>query len=240
MTARVPRSTPQPIHKETHSKASASVRDVVIGMSDGLTVPFALAAGITGAIAASHIVVTAGIAELAAGGISMGLGGFLAARTDVEHYESEKRREQREIEEIPEAEKSEVVNIFREYGLNDDDARRATAGLSADPKRWVDFMMRFELGLEEPDRRRAPMSALTIGGAYVIGGLVPLLPYMLIQTSKPALYISSFVTLLALFIFGAVKGALTGVIWLRSAIQTVIIGGVAATAAFLIARMVAG
>lgn len=240
MSARVPRSTPQPKHTEKHSKASASVRDVVIGMSDGLTVPFALAAGISGAIAVSHIVVTAGIAELAAGGISMGLGGYLAARTDVEHYESERRREQREIEEIPEAEKSEVLNIFRGYGLSDEDARRASAGLTADRKRWTDFMMRFELGLEEPDQQRAPKSALTIGGAYVVGGLVPLLPYMLIQNSKSALYLSSLVTLLALFGFGAVKGALTGVAWLRSAIQTVIIGGVAATVAFLIARLVSG
>jgi len=240
MSARVPRSTPQPKHTEKHSKASASVRDVVIGMSDGLTVPFALAAGISGAIAASHIVVTAGIAELAAGGISMGLGGYLAARTDVEHYENEKRREQREVEEIPEAEKSEILDIFRGYGLSDEDARKAGAGLTADRKRWVDFMMRFELGLEEPDRQRAPMSALTIGGAYVVGGFVPLLPYILVQNSKPALYFSSLVTLLALFVFGAVKGALTGVAWLRSAIQTIVIGGVAATAAFFIARLVAG
>jgi predicted membrane protein (TIGR00267 family) len=240
MSARVPRSTPQPKHIEKHSTASAAVRDLVIGMSDGLTVPFALAAGISGAIAASHIVVTAGIAELAAGGISMGLGGYLAARTDVEHYESEKRREQREVEEMPEAEKSEVLSIFREYGLSDEDAREATSRLSADRQRWVDFMMRFELGLEEPDRKRAPMSALTIGGAYVVGGLVPLLPYMLVQDSRQALYVSSLVTLLALFIFGAVKGALTGVVWFRSAVQTVIIGGVAATVAFLIARLVAG
>lgn len=240
MSARIPRSTPQPKHIEKHSRTSASIRDVVIGMSDGLTVPFALAAGISGAIAASHIIVTAGVAELAAGGISMGLGGYLAARTDVEHYESEMRREQSEIEEIPEAETAEVFGIFRQYGLSDEDARRATAGLTADRKRWIDFMMRFELGLEEPDRQRAPISALTIGGSYVIGGLVPLLPYMLVQDSRPALYVSSLVTLLALFIFGAVKGALTGVSWLRSAIQTVVIGGVAATVAFMIARLVTG
>ena len=240
MSARVPRSTPQPKHIEQHSKASAAVRDLVIGMSDGLTVPFALAAGITGAITASHIVVTAGIAELAAGGISMGLGGYLAARTDVEHYESEKRREQREVEEMPEAETSEVLSIFREYGLSDEDARKAATRLSGDRQRWVDFMMRFELGLEEPNRKRAPMSALTIGGAYVVGGLVPLLPYMLVKDSRQALYISSVVTVLALSVFGAVKGALTGVSWLRSAIQTVIIGGVAAMVAFLIARLVTG
>jgi vacuolar iron transporter family protein len=240
MSTRIPRSTPQPKHVETHSTASAAVRDVVIGMSDGLTVPFALAAGISGAIAASHIVVTAGFAELAAGGISMGLGGYLAAQTDAEHYESEKRREQTEVEQVPEQEKAEVVSILREYGLSQDDAHKATAALTTNRQRWIDFMMRFELGLEKPDRRRAPMSALTIGGSYVIGGLVPLLPYMLVADSKPALYISSAVTALALLIFGAVKGALTGVSWLRSGVQTVIIGGVAATAAFLIARLVAG
>ena len=155
MSTRIPRSTPQPRHVEQHSKGSAAIRDVVIGMSDGLTVPFALAAGISGAIAASHIVVTAGVAELAAGGISMGLGGYLAAQTDAEHYESEKRREQTEVEEVPEAERAEVVSILREYGLSTEDARKATAALTTDRKRWVDFMMRFELGLEEPDRRRA-------------------------------------------------------------------------------------
>jgi vacuolar iron transporter family protein len=240
MSTRIPRSTPQPKHVEQHFKASASVRDVVIGMSDGLTVPFALAAGISGAIAASPIVVTAGIAELAAGGISMGLGGYLAARTDAEHYESEQRREQSEVEHIPDEERTEVLSILRGYGLDDDDARKATDGITADRKRWIDFMMRFELGLEEPDRQRAPVSALTIGGSYVVGGLVPLLPYMLVPGSRPALYVSSIVTLVALFIFGAVKGAMTGVSWFRSAVQTVIIGGVAATVAFLIARLVAG
>ncbi len=240
MSTRIPRSTPLPKHAEQHFTATASVRDVVIGMSDGLTVPFALAAGISGAIASSHIVVTAGIAELAAGGISMGLGGFLAARTDIEHYASEVRREEREVEEIPAAETAEVLDIFRDYGLSDDDARKVTAGITTDRKRWVDFMMRFELGLEKPDQRRAPVSAATIGGSYVIGGLVPLLPYMLIHESTPALYWSAAVTLFALSVFGAVKGALTGVSWVKSAFQTVVIGGVAATVAFVIARLVSG
>jgi predicted membrane protein (TIGR00267 family) len=238
---RIPRSTPQPKrHREQHFTASETVRDVVIGMSDGLTVPFALAAGISGAIAASHVVVTAGFAELAAGGISMGLGGYLAARTDVEHFQSEQRREEKEVEEIPKEENTEVYNIFRGYGLAEDDAHKVTSAITADRKRWVDFMMHFELGLEKPNQARAPVSALTIGGSYVIGGLVPLLPYMFISESSRALYVSAIVTALALAVFGAVKGALTGVSWIRSAIQTVAIGGVAATFAFLIARWVAG
>ena len=209
-------------------------------MSDGLTVPFALAAGISGAIAASHIVVTAGVAELAAGGISMGLGGYLAARTDFEHYGSERQREHKEIIEVPAEERSEVQNIFRTYGLNDDDAARVTAAITADGDRWVDFMMRFELQLEEPDQKRAPVSALTIGGSYVIGGLVPLLPYMLVNDATRALYYSAAFTLLALFVFGAIKGKLTGLTWVRSALQTVVIGGAAASVAFFIARLVNG
>ena len=240
MSLHVPRIAMQPKHLEQHFTATASIRDVVIGMSDGLTVPFALAAGISGAIASSHIVVTAGIAELAAGGISMGLGGYLAARTDSEHYASEKAREEREIDEMPDAEFAEVQKIFMDYGLSEDEARTVTTGVTSDRKRWVDFMMRFELGLERPDERRAPESAATIGGSYVIGGLVPLVPYMVIPTSTTALYWSAAVTFLALFAFGAVKGALTGVSWIKSAVQTVIIGGVAATVAFFIARAVAG
>ena len=237
---RIPRRTPQPKHIERHFTASETVRDVVIGMSDGLTVPFALAAGISGAIAASHIVVTAGIAELAAGGISMGLGGYLAARTDFEHYTSEQRREETEVDEIPAEEQVEVLKIFRDYGLSDEDARRATTAITSDRKRWIDFMMRFELGLEKPDTHRAPISGLTIGGSYVVGGLIPLAPYMLIPGSTRALYASAFITLVALFIFGAVKGSMTGVAWLRSAAQTVVIGGIAAAVAFVLARAVSG
>lgn len=236
---RIPRSATIP-HVERHFNASEAIRDVVIGMSDGLTVPFALAAGISGAIAASHIVVTAGVAELAAGGISMGLGGYLAARTDVEHFVSEKRREEREVAEVPAHERAEVLAIMTSYGLSPNDAARVTDGIISERRRWVDFMMRFELGLEMPDARRAPISALTIGGAYVIGGLVPLLPYMLVARSTAALYVSAAVTLVALGIFGAVKGYFTGVPWLRGAVQTVVTGGVAAAVAFGIARLVSG
>lgn len=234
------RNIPRVRHDELHFTAGETVRDVVIGMSDGLTVPFALAAGISGAIAASHVVVTAGVAELAAGAISMGLGGYLAAQTDAEHYDSEVAREEREVDEMPDAERVEVASIFRSYGLEPAEADKVTAELVKDRKRWVDFMMRFELGLEAPDRRRAPMSAMTIGGSYAVGGLIPLLPYMLVPDSTHGLYISAIITAAALGIFGAVKGRLTGVSWFRSAFQTVIIGGAAAAVAFVVARLVAG
>ena len=228
------------IHGERHFAAPETIRDVVIGMSDGLTVPFALAAGISGAIAASHVVVTAGVAEIAAGAISMGLGGYLAAQTDAEHYESEVAREEREVDEMPDAERFEVASIFRSYGLEPADAEKVTAELVKDRKRWVDFMMRFELGLEKPNQSRAPVSAATIGGSYAVGGLIPLVPYMLVPDSAHGLYISCVITAVALALFGAAKGKATGVSWLRSALQTVIIGGAAAAVAFALARLVAG
>jgi len=227
-------------HGERHFAAPETIRDVVIGMSDGLTVPFALAAGISGAIAASHIVVTAGVAEIAAGAISMGLGGYLAAQTDAEHYESEVQREEREVDEMPDAERFEVASIFRNFGLAPADADKVTAELVKDRGRWVDFMMRFELGLEKPNRRRALMSAVTIGGSYAIGGLIPLIPYMVVPDSRHGLYISCLITAIALAIFGGAKGQATGVSWPRSALQTLVIGGAAAAVAFALARLVAG
>ncbi|GAC1426530.1 MAG: VIT1/CCC1 transporter family protein [Candidatus Velthaea sp.] len=225
-------------HEESHFNASDAVRDVIIGMSDGLTVPFALAAGISGAIAGSHIVVTAGVAELAAGGISMGLGGYLAARSDVEHYESERRREFAETDELPDEERHEIETIFRSYGISGEPLSQLVSSITSDKKRWVDFMMRFELNLERPDPQKAPMSALRIGGSYVVGGIIPLLPYMLVADSQRALYGSIVITLLALIVFGAVKGRFTGVSMLKSAFQTALIGGVAAAVAFAIARLV--
>ena len=225
-------------HVEKHFSAGETVRDVVIGMSDGLTVPFALAAGISGAIAASHVVVTAGIAEIAAGGIAMGVGGYLAARTDVEHYRSERAREERETRELPDVEKSEIDEILQRYGISDDVRGKVVEEISADHRRWVEFMMKFELGLEEPDPKRALRSALTIGGAYVIGGLIPLLPYMLVPNAREALTISAIVTLLALFVFGFVKGRLTGIPPLRGGLQTLLTGGIAAAVAFALARLV--
>jgi VIT1/CCC1 family predicted Fe2+/Mn2+ transporter len=228
---------PQTPHIEKHFTAGDAVRDVVIGMSDGLTVPFALAAGLTGAVAASGIIVTAGLAEIVAGSIAMGLGGYLAARGDADHYASERRREEREVVEKPAAERQEVADVFLAYGLADEEIAPIVRALEAKPKAWVDFMMRFELGLEEPDRRRALRSALTIAIAYVAGGLVPLTPYMLEHDTHRALPLSVGFTLAALLVFGIVKGRFTGVHPVRSGFQTVLVGGLAAAAAFGLARL---
>ncbi len=222
-------------HVEKHFTSSALVRDIVIGMSDGLTVPFALAAGLTGAVNAANIIVTAGLAEIAAGSIAMGLGGYLAAKTDAEHYASERTREEREVIEIPDQEAAEVAEVFESYGLAKDTAAVVVDAIRKDNKRWVDFMMRFELGLEEPDASRARTSALTIALSYIAGGLVPLAPYFLLPTVKEGLAGSIVVTLLALFVFGYIKGKFTTPRPFRSAWQTVIVGGLAAGAAFLIA-----
>lgn len=230
---------PQTRHIERHFTASATIRDIVIGMSDGLTVPFALTAGLSGAAAASGIVVTAGLAEIAAGSISMGLGGFLAARSDAEHYQSELRREQQETQIMPEVEAAEVEAVLRDYGLTAEEAAPVVTALRARPRAWVDFMMRFELGLERPDPGRAASSAATIAGAYAAGGLIPLLPYFFLREARVALGVSALGTLLALGVFGYIKGRYTGAPPRRSALQTVVIGGLAAGAAFLIARLIA-
>ena len=229
---------PQTPHAESHFTASDFVRDIVIGMADGLTVPFALAAGLSGADTSTRIIVVAGLAEIAAGSIAMGLGGYLAARNDADHYESELRREQREVEEIPEEEAREVLEVFETYGLTKQEAIPIVDSLRQRPKQWIDFMMRFELGLEKPDPQRAPRSASTIAGAYIVGGLIPLAPYMIMATAYTALSASVIATLVALAIFGAVKGHYTGMPRLSSAFRTVIIGGLAAAAAFGIARLV--
>ena len=229
---------PQTPHVERHFTAGEVVRDVVIGMSDGLTVPFALAAGISGAIDNSRLVVVAGLAEIAAGSIAMGLGGYLAARSDAEHYASERLREEREVEEIPDEEAREVQQVFTEYGLTREEAAPVIEAMTKKPKEWVDFMMRFELGLEEPNPKRAVQSAATIAGSYVAGGFIPLSPYMIIHSSRQALLWSALVTLVALGVFGYVKGRFTGSKPRRSALQTVVIGGLAAGAAFLIAKAI--
>ncbi len=229
---------PQTPHIERHFTASAIVRDVVIGMADGLTVPFALAAGLSGAVQEASIIVTAGVAEIAAGSIAMGLGGYLAAKSDAEHYVAEERREQQEIREIPREEMKEVADIFREYGIADEHIKPVVEAMAHRPKQWVDFMMRFELGLEPPDPRRARTSAAVIATAYVVGGLIPLAPYMLLHSARSALIFSIVVTLIALAVFGFVKGRYTGAKPMKSALQTTITGGLAATAAFLIAKAI--
>ncbi len=231
---------PQTPHVEKHFTASETVRDIVIGMSDGLTVPFALAAGLSGAVgpSATGIIITAGLAEVAAGAIAMGLGGYLAARTDAEHFASERTREEQETKEMPEKEAEEVADVLRSYGLGDDMVASVVNSIRADKKRWVDFMMRFELGLEEPDPKRARNSALTIAVSHIVGGMVPLASYFFFPSLHSALIGSVIVTLLALLVFGYIKVRFTTARPFRSAGQTVIVSGLAATAALVIAKLI--
>jgi VIT1/CCC1 family predicted Fe2+/Mn2+ transporter len=231
---------PRTTHVEQHFTGSATVRDVVIGMSDGLTVPFALAAGLSGAVQSSFIVLVAGIAEMAAGSIAMGLGGYLAAKGEVDSYHAERAREQREVRDVPEAETEEVRQIFANYGLAGEALTAATRAVCSNPDSWVRFMMREELGLEEPDPTRAVKSAFTIGLSYIAGGFLPLLPYALGLSVADALRISVAITVIALLIFGAVKAHFTGVSPVRGALETAGVGGVAAGAAFALARLVSG
>jgi VIT1/CCC1 family predicted Fe2+/Mn2+ transporter len=231
-------------HVEGHFESTESVRDVVIGLSDGLTVPFALAAGLSGAISSAHIIVLAGLAEIAAGSIAMGLGGYLAARGDVEHYASELKREQDEVIHRPDDEAEEIYQIFDQYSVPREAAAPVLAALQQNHPAYVDFMMRFELGLEKPAASRAFRSASTIAFSYIAGGLVPLLPYMLVSgggslvtSAAAALKLSVVITLLALAFFGALKGRLVGTGALRSAVQTTLIGGAAAAAAYGLAHL---
>jgi len=229
---------PQTPHIERHFTGSEKVRDVVIGMADGLTVPFALAAGLSGAVNTTGIIVTAGLAEIAAGSIAMGLGGYLAAKSDAEHYFSERTREESEVSEKPDMEAAEVAEVFHSYGLTADESKPVVDALRKRPQAWVDFMMRFELGLEKPDPKRAIISAATIAGAYIAGGFIPLGPYIVLSTASAALKVSIVITLITLAVFGYVKGRYTGAPPLRSGIQTALVGGLAAAAAFVIARAI--
>ena len=226
-------------HTEHHFESSDLVRDVVLGMADGLTVPFALAAGITGAAVSIDIVITAGLAEIAAGSIAMGLGGYLAGRSQYQHYYIERQREEQEILQMPHRERAEVVEIMARYGVTAGECAPMLTGLERDPAAWRDFMMRFELGLEEPRRGAASKSALTIALSYIVGGMIPLAPYMLVRVATTALAISTGVTLLALFGFGVLKGRFTGANALRSGLQTLAIGGLAAAVAYGVARLFA-
>jgi VIT1/CCC1 family predicted Fe2+/Mn2+ transporter len=169
----------------------------------------------------------------------MGLGGYLASRSDSEHYASERLREEQEVVDKPEAERQEVFAVFRDYGLTNDQVKPIVDALEARPQAWIEFMMRFELGLEKPEPTRARNSALTIALSYIVGGFVPLSPYMLVHNARAALWLSVGVTLLALLIFGYVKGRFTGKTPIRSALQTAVVGGVAAAAAFGIAKSIA-
>ncbi|KAJ3707587.1 hypothetical protein LUZ61_011292 [Rhynchospora tenuis] len=225
-------------HKEKHFMAGEVVRDVIMGVSDGLTVPFALAAGLSGARAPSSLVLTAGLAEVAAGAISMGLGGYLAAKSEADHYAREMKREQEEIINVPDTEAAEIAEILSEYGLGPTEYGPVVSALRKNPQAWLEFMMKFELGLEKPDPRRALWSALTIAVAYVIGGMVPLFPYMFVREAHKAMFTSIGVTLLALLFFGFVKGHMTGNRPFMSAVQTTFIGALASAAAYAIAKAV--
>lgn len=224
-------------HHEEHLKSSDLLRDIVIGMSDGLTVPFALAAGLSGAVVSSSIIIIAGIAEIAAGSIAMGLGGYLAGKTEQDHYNSELKREYDEVERVPEMEKQEVKDFFKDIGLSEEIQYKAAEEIAKDKKQWVEFMMKYELGLDEPDPKRATKSALNIGLSYIVGGIIPLSPYFFINNSTEALKISVIATLICLFVFGYFKSKMTGVSPLRGAIKVTLIGAVAAAAAFGIAKL---
>ncbi|MBS1737140.1 MAG: VIT1/CCC1 transporter family protein [Bacteroidetes bacterium] len=224
-------------HDEEHLESSDLLRDVVIGMSDGLTVPFALAAGLTGAVSNSSIIVIAGIAEIVAGSIAMGLGGYLAGKTEQDHYNSELKREYEEVDKVPEREKEEVKEFFEKIGLSEELQTKATEEIAQDKKQWVEFMMKFELGLDAPDPKRATKSALNIGISYAIGGIIPLSPYFFISDSREALKFSAIATLICLFIFGYFKSKITGVPVLSGAFKVMLIGALAAGAAFGVALL---
>lgn len=224
-------------HHEPHLNSSYVLRDIVIGMSDGLTVPFALAAGLSGAVNSTAIIILAGAAEIAAGSIAMGLGGYLAGKTEQDHYNSELKREYHEVDNMPDREKMEVKDFFKTLGLSEDVQQQAVEELTKDKKRWVDFMMKYELGLEKPDPKRAGKSAFNIGLSYIIGGLVPLSPYFFVSDSIKGLEISVIVTLICLFIFGFFKSKLTGVNPWSGGLKVMLIGALAAATAFSIARL---
>lgn len=229
-----------PPHEESHLKSSAFLKDVVIGMSDGLTVPFALAAGLSGAVDSSHIIVIAGIAEIAAGSIAMGLGGYLAGKTEQDHYRSEVKREHFEVENLRDREIQETKEFFANIGLSEEIQDKATMEIARDKDLWVDFMMKYELGLEKPDPKRATKSALNIGGSYLVGGIIPLSPYFFMEESIEALPYSVIATLVCLSIFGYFKSRITGVNALAGAIRVTMIGALAAAAAFGVAKLFEG
>jgi vacuolar iron transporter family protein len=230
-------ATTKKVHIEEHLQSSEFIRDIVIGMSDGLTVPFALAAGLSGAVQHNSIVITAGIAEIVAGSIAMGLGGYLAGKTEQEHYDSELKREYEEIEEIPEEEKKEIRVVFAKYGLNLQTQNIIADELAKDKDQWVDFMMKYELGLEKPDANRARNSAATIGISYIVGGLIPLSGYFFTETPYQGLIVSAILTVICLFLFGYFKSKVTGQPKIKGALKVTLIGITAAAAAFLVAKI---
>lgn len=229
---------PYNAHRESHVVRADVLRDVVIGMSDGLTVPFALAAGLSGAVSSTNLIIIAGLAEIAAGSIAMGLGGYLAGKTETDHYNSELKREYEEVEKVPDMEKDELRTFFSSLGLSRDVQDQAVEEVSRDKEKWVELMMKYELGLEKPDPLRAKKSAFNIGFSYIIGGLIPLSPYFFVSTGIQGLKISTVITLISLFTFGYYKSKLTGVNRWEGALRVMIIGAIAAGCAFAIARLI--
>ena len=227
-------------HTETHLQSSDFLRDIVIGMSDGLTVPFALAAGLSGAVDSTGVIVIAGIAEVAAGSIAMGLGGYLAGNTESDHYNAELKREKDEVERLPDVEREEVKEFFAKLGLSEEVQQQAVEEMTSDKEKWVDFMMKYELGLSKPDPLRARKSAFNIGFSYVVGGIIPLSPYFFVDNSVTGLKISTVITLICLFIFGYLKSRVTGVNPFAGAIRVTLIGALAAACAFGIAKLIQG
>ena len=225
-------------HTEHHLKSSELIRDVVIGMSDGLTVPFALAAGLSGAVNSTGLIIIAGLAEIAAGSIAMGLGGYLAGKTEADHYDTELKREYQEVELLPEREREEVKDFFANLGLSEEVQHQAVAEMTKDKEKWVDFMMKYELGLDKPDEKRAAKSAFNIGASYIIGGIIPLSPYFFVADGLTGLKISTGITLLCLFMFGYFKSRITGVNAIEGAFRVTLIGALAAACAFGIARLI--
>lgn len=225
-------------HTESHLQSSDLLTDIVIGMSDGLTVPFALAAGLSGAVSSTNLIVIAGIAEIAAGSIAMGLGGYLAGKTEIDHYNSELKREYEEVETVPQKEKEEVREFFENLGLSEEVQQQAVEEMTKDKEKWVNFMMKYELGLDKPDEKRARKSAFNIGVSYVVGGIIPLSPYFFVKEGTEGLKISALITLVCLFIFGFFKSKITGVNPWMGAIRVMAIGAAAAACAFGIAKLI--
>ncbi|WPQ65002.1 VIT1/CCC1 transporter family protein [Chitinophaga sancti] len=226
------------MHQETHINSSNFVRDVIIGMSDGLTVPFALTAGLSGVLDTNHLIIVSGLSEIAAGCISMGLGGFLAGQTEVEHYDSELQREYEEVEKVPETERMEVEAIFIDMGVDKELSKQVTLQISQDKHKWVDFMMRFELGLDKPDKDRAIKSALTIAFSYLAGGFIPLFPYLVTSNNQQGFYFSCIITVIALIIFGYFKSKVTGQPLIKGTLKVAFTGIIAAVAAYSLAKLV--
>jgi len=226
------------MHQETHINSSTFVRDIIIGMSDGLTVPFALTAGLSGVLDTNHLIIVSGLSEIAAGCISMGLGGFLAGQTEVEHYNSELKREYEEVEKVPETERQEVEAIFIDMGVDAALSKQVTLQISQDKDKWVDFMMRFELGLDKPDKDRAIKSALTIAFSYLAGGFIPLFPYLVTSNNQQGFYFSCIITVLALVVFGYFKSKVTGQPLVKGTLKVALTGIIAAVAAYALAKLV--